>query len=349
MKTKLIFLLSFLLLLSIEIYANNVLKLGSASKGEGYDNLAISIQKILKENDFKKDIEVVNTSGSTDNIHRIKNGHLDLGIVQNDTVFFAENGLGTFIEPINDLAMIMAFYDEPIYLLTNISRINSIEQLSNIKINVGLEESGLFESVKVLLKSSNLWDKVKKYNFDSKKSMELLYADKLQAVFLNQLNTKIRVKLEKQEIFLVPIPKVLIKKLKQTFTYFSEFKVNDEVTTLAVKSILIAKKDIDKEIIYDITRLLYENYQDLEFPKGLERSKDAFCANPLNEWHSGTQAFFKTENIKPSIVSDSDGYVLYVIFSIFLIFSILYSADIFFTSNSQHTFIDSVKTFYLKY
>ncbi len=356
MKTKFFFLPLLLLLLSIEIHANMVLKLGSATQGEGYDNLAISIQKILKDNHFKQDIKVITTSGSTDNIHRIKNGQLDLAIVQNDTVFFAENGLGTFIDPINDLTMIMAFYDEPIYLLTNIPRINSIEQLSNIKINVGLEESGLHESVKVLLTSSNLWDKVKKYNFDSKKSMELLYADKVQAVFLNQLNTKIRTKLDKQEIFLVPISRVLIKKLKQTFTYFSEFKVNNEVTTLAVKSILIAKKDIDKEIIYKLTRLLYENYQDLEFPKGLEKSKDAFSANPLNAWHTGTQAFFETENIKPSIVSDSDGYVLYVIFSIFLIvplllfiiFSILYSTDIFFTASSQHALVDSVKILYLK-
>lgn len=150
MKTKFIFFLPLLLLfLSIEIHANMALKLGSATQGEGYDNLAVSIQKILKDNDFKQDIEVIATSGSTDNIHRIKNGQLDLGIVQNDTVFFAENGLGTFVDPINDLTMIMAFYDEPIYLLTNIPRINSIEQLSNIKINVGLEESGLLESVKV--------------------------------------------------------------------------------------------------------------------------------------------------------------------------------------------------------
>ncbi|MCK5538589.1 MAG: NAD-binding protein, partial [Bacteroidales bacterium] len=127
-------------------------------------------------------------------------------------------------------------------------------------------------------------------------------------------------------------------------------------TTLAVKSILIAKKDIDKEIIYEITRLLYENYQDLDFPKGLEKSKDAFSANPLNAWHAGTQAFFETENIKPSIVSDSDSYVLYVVFSIFLIvplvlfiiFSILYGADMFFTTDSQHAFIDSIKMLYLK-
>lgn len=361
MKLKLFFCSLFFLFFSLGLAAATTIKLGTATEGGGYDILAESIQEILKKEGFSYDVEIVNTSGSSDNIHRLESEELDLAIVQNDTAFLAENGLGTFDNPAQSLRMIIALYEEPIYLVTNIPKVNRIKQLSNVRINIGLEDSGLFESVRVLLKSAGVWDGVKRYHFDEKKSLELLNTDQIQAVFLNHLGNDTQEQIDKNQLFLVPISTVLIKKLRGTFPYFTEFSVDGGDSTLAVRSILIGREGLEDSVIHEISNLLYKNYQSLEFPAHVNENltERAFANNPLNAWHSGTESFFKERGIEPIGDIENISYLVYLILAgllitpvlLFLIFSILYSMDMLFSRTTivdQDSIFNSIKLAYLK-
>ena len=138
------FIFKILILFSLSIVllqANTTLKIASANKDDTYDKLAQSIKRIVEKNSNYK-IEIVNTLGSVDNIRRLEKDQVDLAIVQNDAAFYAEEGIGPFSTPLLDLQMLFAFYDEPIYIITNQKNINSIEQLENMRINVGQKKSG---------------------------------------------------------------------------------------------------------------------------------------------------------------------------------------------------------------
>jgi TRAP transporter TAXI family solute receptor len=218
----------FLLLIQL-LYAQNTLTIASATKNSTYDALAKSIQKIIETHTQYK-VTIVNTRGSVDNIKRLDAGKVDLAIVQNDTAFYAENGFSVFKEyPILDLQMLFTFYDEPIYVVTNKPNINSIEQLVNMRVNVGQKKSGLLESAKVLLRSTELWQHTTHFYLDLSKSLKFLREDKVQAVFLNTLTDEVKNKIESKSWYVVPIPRRLIAKLQNTFSYFLTYKVEKNV------------------------------------------------------------------------------------------------------------------------
>lgn len=316
-KVIILFLLLFQLL-----HAEVTLTLASANKNDTYDILAQSIKKIVEEHSEYK-VKIVNTRGSVDNIKQLDAGTVDLAIVQNDTAFYAENGFSVFKEnPIVDLQMLFTFYDEPIYIVTNKSNINSLEQLLNIRINVGQKKSGLLESAKVLLKSTKLWQHTIPYYLDTQKSLKFLQEDKVQAVFLNTLNDEVKKKIALKSWYVVPIPRRLIGKLQKTFSYFLTYEVEKNTYTVAVKSIFIAKDSLDSKVTYTLSKLLYEHRKELVFPKDChnDKSKDeCFCFNPLSSWHVGTEQFFSDYNIAPKTFNTNE-HILYGLGAMILMF-----------------------------
>lgn len=298
----------FLLFLDIS-YAHTTLKIASANKDDSYDKLAQSIKKIIEENSEYK-LQIVNTKGSVDNIKRLEEGEIDLAIVQNDAAFYAQEGLEPFSAPLTDLQMILAFYDEPIYIVTNQKNINSIEQLENMRINVGQKKSGLLASSQVLLNSTHLWEHITPFYYDPQKSLEYLKNEKVQVIFLNVLDDETKRNIKKNKWRIVPIRANIIAKLQKTFYYFSAFDVGDNIYTLAVKSILISKNTLDNKVTYDITKILYEHYGELVFPALTNDKNDCFCANSLSSWHEGTKRFFDDRKINPRSFHD-DKYVIY--------------------------------------
>jgi TRAP transporter TAXI family solute receptor len=354
------FLYLFVALLSVNLEAKNSLILGSATKGGGYYTLAKSIKQILEDNNFTYDIKVVATNGSTDNIRRLEKGTLDLAITQNDVAFFAENGIGSFQSAVNNLTTIFTFYDEPIFLVTNLPNINTIEQLINKKISVGLNKSGILESAKVILKSSGIWDKIYRSKISKEKSIDSLLSHKIDAMFLNNLPPNLKDKIAQKELFIVPISQNFIEKLKNTFPYFSSYRYENDliepVNTIAVKSILLTTEKLNKDIVYKIVDILYKNCDKLKFPNGSLDRENAFCSNPLENWHTGVDEYFNDNNLNPISISSSDNTIWYLIAVVilifillyFLFFYILYKYDLMFSFGRNSSLINLLKDIYLK-
>ena len=358
MKFKLlwIFLTLFLSLLT----ANDTLTLSSGVPEKGYDNLAKSIQNILKNSDFNTTIITKNSSGSIENLKRIANGEADLAIVQSDTAFYAENGNYVFKDsPIDNLTSIITFYQEPLFIITNQTGINNINQLANFRINIGLRNSGVESTSQVLFKSIGLWDKLSKYHYKPDKSIQALLKNRVQAILLNYIDAPLKQKIKEKKLFIVPISKKFVDKLKKTFSYFSLYKynLNDESTsTIAVTSLLVANKDIDENKIYQLTKLIDSNYKDLRFPKGFKKNKEHFLQNPIENWHQGTLKYLNEKNIKHSEKRHFDLYILYlflaivilIIITLLITMYILHHTDLFHRYRGSHTAIELLQKIYFK-
>ena len=292
------------------LWSQNSLRIASAGENGGYDRLAQSIKQIVEAYTPYK-INVIHTDGSVDNIKRLKKQKVDLAIVQNDTALYAKNGYYPFENPIENIQMLMSFYSEPIYIVTNQKGINSIEQLRTMYINVGQKKSGLRASAEVLLRSAGIWDYITPFYQNIPKSIRYLEAGRIQAIFLNSFNTKVQQHIDAGDWKVVPIPARLIKKLQNTFSYFSSYKVDENLYTIAVKSILVARDDMDPKIAKEIIKVLYEHYEALQFPHTKPNKKECFCANPFPTWHSGTMRFFEAKHMEPPQTYRDEGYILY--------------------------------------
>lgn len=350
-KILIIFSLSIVLL-----QANATLKIASANKDDTYDKLAQSIKRIVEKNSSYK-IEIVNTLGSVDNIRRLEKDQVDLAIVQNDAAFYAEEGIGPFSTPLLDLQMLFAFYDEPIYIITNQKNINSIEQLENMRINVGQKKSGLLASSQVLLNSTHLWEHTIHFYHNPEESLRYLSEDKVQTIFLNTLNDEVRKNIRANRWHIVPVRTKIISKLQKTFPYFLNFDAGEDVHTLAVKSIFISKNRLDKTVTYDITKMLYEHYDELVFPTISKNRNDCYCANPLSSWHEGAKQFFNDRKINPKLLLD-DKYVIYygigaalliLLLVLLFVIYIAYKRSLQYSINpSKNFFLNSFKVISLK-
>ena len=349
-------LLIFILLFTLNLSAETFI-LGTGYKNKGYYILGQSIKKTLQDNNFSDTIIIKETSGSTENLEKLSNGEIDLAIVQSDTAFYAENGKNIFYNhKVDNISSIIAFYKEPIFIVTNEKNINSINKLSDMKINIGPPHSGLAETAKTILHSFGIAANIRQW--DTKMSKKLLYKHRLQAVFLNHIEGEIEDKIKNRELFIVPIPREFIYSLKKTFQYFNpySYKIDDfdTITTLSTSSMLVGSNDINEEKVKEIITILEKNYNKLIFPKDSKIIKKHFIDNPLTNWHAGAQKYFLENNMDTSDSKKIDLYIIYLVVSILIILIlisiivlyILNHADIFHRYSSTNRIIKSLHKLY---
>ena len=350
-------LILFVLLSSSQ--AEETLVISSGVKGQGYYNLATSIEKILKEHNFSYALQNRVSLGSAQNLQRLANGEVELAIVQSDTAFYAENGIYTFKEnPLENLRTIINFYQEPLFIITNQAGVNNIYQLANMRINIGLRDSGVESTSQVLFKSIGIWESISKYHYGPNRAIKALLQKRVQAILLNFIDDTLKEKILAKELYIIPIQKEFIEQLKRTFSYFSlyEYRIDGEIVpTVAVTTLLVTRSDVESEVIYRLTKILDANYNKLHFPKGFAKPKEHFFQNPLEYWHKGTLKYLQEQGINYDQKIHLDLYILYLFFAIVILVLLLILLGMFILSHTDlvhrfhgtHTIIKWLQSIYL--
>lgn len=326
--------------------------IGSGKAGNGYHELAKSIKNTLLKADRNFNITVIETAGSAENLDLLSKGAIDIAIVQSDTAFYAESGLHHFKNnAIDDLQSLFLFYQEPIFIITRIDNINTINQLQNMKVNIGQDNSGLQVSSKVLLTSANIWESITPYTKSSKNSIDLLLSNKVDAIFLNSISEELKDKIKVDSLHIVPVSKFLVSNLKSTFPFFSSYQYRisdtDEVSTLSVTAMLVARSSFDVEKAKELVKVLDKNSANLALPENSVAVKKHFTNNPLKEWHIGVQNYSGSNLDKTTV----DIYILYAVISslIFgvlaaiLAFIILQNSAVFHNLRGTHAFLRFIR------
>lgn len=316
-------------------YSQIIIKLGTATRNGNYYNLGKSIERISKEKSKFFRIEVIETQGSVDNIYRINTDEIDIALVQNDIAFSAENGLYPFEKKTTNLTGIMTFYFEPIYLITNIPEVYNHNQLINRRVNVGPLKSGLFANAKTILNSLGIWDLVIKSNNTPSEVIDLLLKNEIQAAFVNNISERLEWKIINDSLFVIPFSSSLIESLTKTYPYFtvytSKTMVHD-ISTVAVKSLMVSKRDFPEELVHEFTKLLYENFTDFEFPDRnvVAQKSDIVLNMPLKNWHDGSRQYLNDLGILHSQSYLKYFWLLFLI-PMFFIALILFLNAVFFS------------------
>ncbi|HHH20939.1 MAG TPA: TAXI family TRAP transporter solute-binding subunit, partial [Nitratifractor sp.] len=221
-----IFLYIYLILYATALVgANDTLTIGSGAEGKGYYNLALSIKKVLEDNNFSKNIIVKATNGSANNLEFLQKGEIELAIIQSDTAFYAQNGLNKFrSNPITNISTVIDFYQEPIYIVTNKEDIHSLEALKNLNVNFGLLNSGLAESAKVIFNAEGILDSIYATHQPENDAIKSLEEGNLNAFLTNAITPEVQKKLKEKNLFLVPVREAIIDSLNKTYGCFFRYK-----------------------------------------------------------------------------------------------------------------------------
>jgi len=322
---RIIFLLAIINFLTFA----EALKIASSPKNTSYYLLAQSINTIMTNNGKEKTIPVP-TNGSIENIKKLLQKKVDLAIVQNDIAFFAKIAHQPFKTNHNNLKLVLPLFKEPIFIITNKKGINSLTQLKNKKIAIGNSESGLSESAKVILNSINLLNSLKIFQLPESLSIKKLQNGSLDAIFVNNLTEQLNKQINQGKLFIIPVSENLVLKVKNTFPYFEThtlmLKNQEMIETIAVRSILITRDDIDDQTIYSIIQILTKDYSNLIFPDAYHTNiNELFKIDNQLDWHEGAKKYFLEHKIITSSDKIFNKYFWYILIaSIFLVTIILF-------------------------
>ena len=252
----------------------------------------------------------VSSRGSVDNVNAIISGLRNSGFAQSDVAYWAYTGTGTMEgkEPAKDLRTIAALFQEHIHLVAlKKSNINSVKDLKGKRVSLDEPGSGTYVDAKLILESNGLSiSDVKAEALKGKAATDALRNGKVDAIFVVAgYPTGAIVELASAvDIKLVPIDGAGAKALTSKYGFFSESPIPsgtyegvDQVNTVAVGAQWFTSAKEDSELIYQITKALWNKesrkLMDVGHAKGKTITPDTALSGVGVPLHPGAEKFYK--------------------------------------------------------
>ena len=252
----------------------------------------------------------VSSRGSVDNVNAIISGLRNSGFAQSDVAYWAYTGTGTMEgkEPAKDLRTIAALFQEHIHLVAlKKSNINSVKDLKGKRVSLDEPGSGTYVDAKLILESNGLsTSDVKAEALKCKAATDALRNGKVDAIFVVAgFPTGAIVELASAvDVKLVPIDGAGAKALTSKYGFFSQSPIPsgtyegvDEVNTVAVGAQWFTSVKEDNELIYQITKALWNKesrkLMDVGHAKGKTITPDTALSGVGVPLHPGAEKFYK--------------------------------------------------------
>ena len=252
----------------------------------------------------------VSSRGSVDNVNAIISGLRNSGFAQSDVAYWAYTGTGTMEgkEPAKDLRTIAALFQEHIHLVAlKKSNINSVKDLKGKRVSLDEPGSGTYVDAKLILESNGLsTSDVKAEALKGKAATDALRNGKVDAIFVVAgFPTGAIVELASAvDVKLVPIDGSGAKALTSKYGFFSQSPIPsgtyegvDEVNTVAVGAQWFTSAKEDNELIYQITKALWNKesrkLMDVGHAKGKTITPDTALSGVGVPLHPGAEKFYK--------------------------------------------------------
>ena len=279
MKRKaLVPLLCFLLgiLNSAQAETKNSLVMMTGGTAGVYYPLGNALTRILNAHLADVEIAVEVGGGSIANVNRIAAHEAAMGLVQNDVVFRAGRGDKPFREPVTNLRMIASLYPEQVQCITSKNgRVKTFSDIRGKRVSVGAPGSGVADSLGAILSVAGIKYSDMDTDFlDFADTAERLQHDRLDVGFvLAGYPTAVVASLaEQKEIDLVAFESELLDALVESYPYFVKdsipagtYKGVDHDTPVpAVMAVLVCDADLPEELVYGITKAIFEHLDELK-------------------------------------------------------------------------------------
>lgn len=246
-----------------------------------YYQTALKYKELLEKEKVK--VNIVNTSGSIENIKLLDENKVDIAFVQNGTIKDKEN---------KNLETLASIYYEPLWIFykNELNEINYIQDLKNKKISIGETGSGTKDlSLDILRINGINEDNTKLLNFDSKKAKDELIKGSIDAIFLvtSPSSSIINELLSNKNIKLMSFKRAIAYSKK--FNFLNSITLHEGTIDLyknmpyenkdllATTATLVAHKDFSDELI----RILLKKVKEVHSSKTLLTQENEF-PNILN-------------------------------------------------------------------
>ena len=248
------------------------------------------------------------TGASAENLRLISNGDAEYAIVQNDVMDYANNGSDMFEgKKIEDLASVGTLYPEVVQIAASKnSGIKTVADLRGKRVSVGDAGSGVEFNAKQILEGYGITMKdIQKNNLSFKESAEGIQNGTLDACFITAgvPNSALQELAFTAGLILIPVDGAQADSICSKYSFYTKttipagtYKGTDTDTpALAIKATLAVSAKLDENTVYDMTKALFDNLDELSsaHAKGKEVSAKNAVEGISVPLHPGAAKYFK--------------------------------------------------------
>lgn len=262
---------------------------------------------------FNSKIENMNvtaqsTGASVENLKLIGKKEAELAIVQNDMTDYAYNGTESFKDgKIENVRAIATLYPEVIQIVASAdSGIANLADVKGKKFSVGAPGSGVEANARQILDVMGMTYNDFSANYlsfsESADSLKDKHIDGF--LFMSGIpNAAIQDTATTSNLTFVSIPDNVIKDLITKYPFFTEFVIpagtykgqNADVKTVAAKATLVVGSEVSEDVVYKLTKALFENQAELAtaHAKGKELKLEDAVQGISVPFHPGAEKYYK--------------------------------------------------------
>jgi TRAP transporter TAXI family solute receptor len=267
-----------------------------------------------------KDMNVTaQTSGaSAENVRLINKKEVELALVQTDTVDFAWNATESFKpkegekpNPLKGMSAIAVLYPEVVQVVVAADGpIKSFADLKGKKVGVGAPGSGTEASYRQLLDIYGMKkEDVNSQYLSFSESAEAFKDKHIDAfVVIGAVPTSAIMDVATQNaIRILPISADILAKLTQKYAFLAPVKIpansykgqSEDVPSAAVNALLIAGNQLKDDMVYSLTKVLFENQPELAsaHAKGKELNLQTAVQGVSIPFHPGAVKYYKEKGL----------------------------------------------------
>lgn len=268
------------------------------------------VNKYKKETRIRCSAEA--TAGSVFNIKALNIGEIDFAIAQSDVVYKAIHGEKEFKNSANKkLKSVMSIYPELLALIVKKeSKINSIYDIKNKRIDIGNKGSGNEATVSALLKHLG----IKQSEFISPNKLKVgqapdaLKEGKIDGYFymVGHPTANIKDAANSTDIKIVPLNNKEINLFVKNKPYYVKGEipanvyknVSNEINTFGSKAVLITSSEVSSKAVYTLVKAILENFEEFKklHPVYKYITKESLLEGLNAPLHDGAIKYYKENN-----------------------------------------------------
>jgi len=250
------------------------------------------------------------TGGSADNLRLIDAGEAELGTVQNDVSWFAYTATDSFKdEQIQSFSVVSSLYAEYVQIVTRAdSGINSIADFKGKSISIGAAGSGVYTNAMHVLEAAGLTvDDIDAQYLSFSESADGLKNKQIDAAFIcaGIPNAAITELGSTTEVKLISLSDDEVAKLCAAHPTYANLKLPadtyglaEDVNCIAITALLVCSNELDEELVYNMTKALYEQEGILTHAKAAEITLDtAFVGVGDLPLHPGAARYYQEAGV----------------------------------------------------
>lgn len=245
-------------------------------------------------------------NGSQSNVQELQDGNAELAFCQSDVMAYAYNGTNLFADVgrIDCFSTVAALYMEQVQIVTTNPEIRTVSDLAGKKVSIGAAGSGVYFNALDILGAYGLSEADISPTYQSFGDTANDIKDgKIDAGFIvaGAPTTAITDLAATRDVYLVSLDDEHINALCKSSDYYTKntipasvYGTADDVTTVAVGAVILARDDVSENAVYKLTADIFDHAAEQVSAHGKYAELDTDFAAGVSSvpYHKGAAKYF---------------------------------------------------------